>query len=64
VSNTAYRVLPATGNPFSVSFWFSPDTLPAGSQTLAGNDADGGSGWHLALNSPGPGTNNLILTCT
>jgi hypothetical protein len=64
VSNTAYGVLPPTGNAFSVSFWFCPDTLPTGSQSLAGNDADGSAGWDLALDSPGPGTNYLILTGT
>src|SRR5215472_3631646 len=64
VSNTAYGVLPPSGNAFSVSFWFCPDTLPTGSQSLAGNDADGSAGWDLALDSPSPGTNYLILTGT
>jgi hypothetical protein len=64
VSNTAYAVLPPTGSGFSVSFWFCPDTLPTGSQSLAGNDADGSAGWDLALDSPAPGTNYLVLTGT
>jgi len=39
VSNSNYRVLPGDGKPFSVSMWFSPDSVPIGTQGLMGNGA-------------------------
>src|ERR1051326_7492594 len=61
VSNTNYRVLPGQGQPFSVSFWFSPDALTNGWSGLIGNDGNGSNGWHLALHNSGPGTNELVF---
>ncbi|HEY5911219.1 MAG TPA: LamG-like jellyroll fold domain-containing protein, partial [Verrucomicrobiae bacterium] len=61
LSNTNYQVLPPAGMPFSVSLWFSPDTISTGWQGIIGNDAGGVEGWHVALNTPGPGTNYLVL---
>ena len=62
VSNANYQALPPAGLPFSLSLWFSPDALPSGWQGLLGNDADSGGGWHVALNTTGPGTNYLVLS--
>jgi hypothetical protein len=61
VSNTNYRLLPPAGRPFSVSLWFCPDALPTGWQGILGDAASGSNGWHVALHSPGPGTNYLIF---
>jgi hypothetical protein len=61
VNNINYGVLPAAGHPFSVCFWFNPDRLRTGWQGLAGNVANGTNGWKLALHTPGPGTNYLVL---
>ncbi len=61
VSNSNYQVLPGPGQPFSVSFWFSPDALAPGARGLAGTDANGSNGWHLALSNAGPGTNYLVF---
>jgi hypothetical protein len=61
VSNNNYRVLPASGGPFSVSLWFNPDDLDVGWRGLAGNDAAASNGWHVALNSTGPGTNFIVF---
>jgi hypothetical protein len=61
VSNDDYRVLPASGQPFSVSLWLNPDDLAIGWRGLVGNDAAGTNGWHAALNSTGPGTNYIVF---
>jgi hypothetical protein len=61
VNNINYGVLPASGRPFSVSFWFNPDGLKTGWQGLAGNDANARDGWNLALYTPGAGTNYLVF---
>ena len=61
VSNENHRVPPAEGRPFSVSMWFCPDAVTIGSRGLAGNDTGGTNGWHVALHSPGPGTNLLVF---
>jgi hypothetical protein len=61
IYNTNYEVLPQSGQPFSFSLWFSPDVLPTGTWTIAGNDAEGSEGWHVALYTPAPGT--TILFC-
>jgi len=61
ISNTNYRVLPPTGAPFSIAFWFNPDSLSNTWSGLMGDDANGSNGWHLALHNPGPGTNELIF---
>src|SRR5436190_9339126 len=58
VSNSNYRVLPGGGKPFSVSMWFSPDSLPIGSQGLIGN----GASWNVVLQNASPGTNNIIFS--
>ena len=58
VSNSNYSLLPSNAQPFSVSMWFSPDTLTNASQVLIGTAS---TGWTLALQSPGPGTNYLVL---
>ncbi|HKQ39996.1 MAG TPA: LamG-like jellyroll fold domain-containing protein [Verrucomicrobiae bacterium] len=59
VSNSNYRALPGDGKPFSVSIWFSPDSVPIGTQGLIGN---GPSGWNVVLQNASPGTNNIILS--
>ena len=59
VSNSNHQILPAPEQPFSVSFWFNPDVLTPGWRGLAGTDADGSNGWHVALLTTGPGTNYL-----
>jgi hypothetical protein len=64
LSNTNYLLLPSSGRPFSVSLWFSPDSLTVGSRQILGNDANGTNGWHVTLNTAAPGTNYLILTGT
>jgi hypothetical protein len=64
VSNANYRVLPSFGQPFSVSLWFCPDALTIGWRALVGNDANGSSGWHVALHTSGPGTNYLVFAGT
>ncbi len=64
VSNAGYRVLPVSGRPFSVSMWFNPDALTTGWRGLFGNDLKGTNGWHVALQSTGPGTNYLIFAAT
>ena len=61
ISNTNYRLLPASGQPFSVSLWFNPDDLAIGWRGLVGNNAAGTNGWHVALNSTGPGTNYIVF---
>ena len=61
VNNASYQVLPGPSQPFSLSFWFNPESLTPGWSALAGNNVSG-SGWHLALSNPGPGTNILVLT--
>jgi hypothetical protein len=61
MSNTNYAVLPETGRPFSVSFWFSPELLTSGWQGLAGNAVNGTTGWYVALRTTGPGTNELTF---
>ena len=61
MTNTNYRVLPPSGSPFTLSFWFSPEALPIGWSGLAGNDVDA-NGWHLALHTSGPGTNEIVFT--
>ncbi|MEY2409708.1 MAG: hypothetical protein QOF48_2378, partial [Verrucomicrobiota bacterium] len=62
VSNTNYRVLPASGQSFSVSLWFNPDSVSAGSRGLIGNPGNGTNGWQVTLQTPGPGTNQLIFS--
>src|SRR5204863_1351401 len=64
VSNTNYRVLPPPGRPFSVSLWFNPDALTSGWRGLIGNDSNGSQGWHLALHTLGPGTNEIVFAST
>lgn len=59
VSNSNYRVLPGSGKPFSVSMWFSPDSLAIGTQGLIGN---GAGGWSVLLQNVSPGTNNIIFS--
>jgi hypothetical protein len=61
VSNLNYRILPPTGKPFAVSLWFNPETLTSGWRGIVGNDSAATNGWHVALFTPGPGTNNLIF---
>jgi len=61
VSNAQYRVLPAAGQPFSVSFWFNPESLTTGARGLAGTDSSGTNGWRVALRTLGPGTNDLVF---
>jgi hypothetical protein len=62
LSNSSYRILPPTGQPFSVSLWFNPDALTTGSQGIVGNDTDGSNGWQVVLQTVGPGTNFLVWT--
>src|SRR5678815_3988719 len=38
ISNANYQTLPGPNRPFSLSFWFNPDSLNPGSSALAGND--------------------------
>jgi len=64
LSNSNYQVLPPIGVPFSISLWFNPGALTIGSQQILGNDANGSNGWHVSLNSVGPGTNYVVLTNT
>jgi hypothetical protein len=64
VSNGNYRVLPPEQRPFSVSLWFNPDALTTGWRGLIGNNADGSSGWYLALHTTGPGTNEVVFAST
>ncbi len=64
VSNANYALLPPSGQPFSVSFWFNADVLTNGWSGLMGNDANGSNGWHVALSHTGPGTNDLIFAAT
>ena len=61
VSNAGYRVLPPSGQPFSLSLWFSPDAL-AGRQLLMGSDAGGMNRWHVTLDTPALGTNYLVFS--
>jgi hypothetical protein len=60
-TNTAYRVIPPPGEPFSISFWLRPDELAAGWRTLMGHAATGGGGWQALLHSAGPGTNYFVV---
>jgi predicted ThiF/HesA family dinucleotide-utilizing enzyme len=62
VGNSDYRVLPAAGQPFSVSLWFCPDALTAGWRGILGDAGGESNGWRVALHTPGPGTNHLIFT--
>jgi len=64
VSNANYAVLPPPGQPFSVSMWINPDALTNGWSGLIGTDANGSNGWHLALQTTGPGTNQLVLAAS
>jgi hypothetical protein len=64
VSNLNHLVLPVSGQPFSLSLWLSLDTTSSDRQGIAGNTAQGSNGWHLALHSPGPGTNLLVFEST
>lgn len=64
VSNSNAAILPAAGEPFSLSFWIRPETLTTGIKGLAGSDANGAGGWYLALGTTGPGTNHLVLAGT
>ena len=64
VSNTNYRVLPPSGQPFSVSLWFNPDALTTGWRGIVGNGANASTGWHVALHTPGVGTNFLVFAAT
>lgn len=61
VTNEQYRVLPAAGQPFSVSFWFNPESLTTGWRGLAGTDTGGANDWRVALRTLGPGTNDLVF---
>ena len=59
VNNEGFRVLPAAGRPFSVSFWFNPEAMTIGWRGLAG--MSGTNGWRVALHTPGTGTNYLVF---
>lgn len=61
VSNTNYRVLPPAGQPFSVSLWFKPGALTIGARGIVGNETNS-TGWRVALQTPGPGTNDFVFT--
>ncbi len=61
IANTGYTVLPPAGQPFSISVWLSPDGWKPGWQGLIGNNASGTHGWHVALHTPGLGTNFLVF---
>src|SRR6185436_4800955 len=56
VTNSGFSLLPSNGQPFSVSLWMNPETITNGSQLLIG-----AAGWSLSLQTPGPGTNNIIF---
>ncbi len=64
MSNANYSLLPPTCGAFSVALWFKPDASSNGWSGLIGDDANGSNGWHLALHSPGRGTNELVLAST
>ena len=64
VSNTNFKILPAGNQPFSVSLWFNPDDWSTGWRGLMGNDANLTNGWHVALQTPGLGTNYLVFAAT
>jgi hypothetical protein len=61
VTNAAPRLLPGSGQAWSVSLWFSPDLLTTGSRTLAGSNDGGTNGWEVVLDTDGPGTNSLVF---
>lgn len=61
LSNTNFRVLPATGRPFSLSLWFNPGALTPGWRGIAGNASNSSNGWYVAMHNSGPGTNNLVF---
>lgn len=61
INNHNFRLLPPSGQPFSVSLWFSPDALTTGWRAIMGNDVPGSNGWKVALHTTGPGTNYLTL---
>lgn len=61
ITNAGYSVLPSSGNPFSVSFWFNVGTVAPGVRALAGNATTSTSGWRIAVNNVGPGTNDLVF---
>jgi hypothetical protein len=63
ISNAGYRVLPPSGQPFSISLWFSPEAL-TGQQLLVGSDADGTNRWAVMLDTPALGTNYLVIAAT
>ena len=62
VLNTNYGVLPPSGQPFSFSFWFNPESLTTGWRALAGHGTNASQGWQLALHNPGPGTNLFVFS--
>jgi hypothetical protein len=62
LSNTDHQLVPPPGRPFSVSVWFSPDALDTAERLLLGMDAGESGGWGVSLRSPGPTTNELVLT--
>ena len=64
VSNANYAILPPSGQPFSVSMWINPDALTNGLSGLIGTDANGSNGWHMALQTTGPGTNQFVLAAS
>lgn len=61
LGESASELLPATGQPFSVSLWFSPGTLTSQTRALLGTATNSQQGWQLVLNAPAPGQDEITL---
>jgi hypothetical protein len=61
VSNAGYRLLPVSGQPWSLSLWFSPDAVTPGRQILVRSNDGGTNGWDVALQTAGLGTNHVVF---
>jgi hypothetical protein len=61
VSNAGHRLLPVSGQPWSLSLWFNPDVLTTGWRTLVGGSDQGTNGWEVVLHTEGVGTNYLVF---
>jgi len=66
VSNAAYRLLPVSGRPWSLSLCFNAEALTPGWRTLVGSNSaqEGTNGWEVALGTQGAGTNYLVFRGT
>lgn len=58
ISNSNYRVLPGSAQPFSVSLCFNLAESYSDWSSIIGNEVDG---WHVALYTPSVGTNYIVF---